>query len=337
MNANTGRDDVALVEADVGLRDTVWPMLLEMGKKDGGFAGDTEGLTRETFAEYVAKLTDMAKGRNLPDGYVPMNTFWLLAAGERPLGVSRLRHRLTPGLLEHGGHIGYWIRPRERRKGYGTRILALTLQRAAALGIPRALLTCHAANCGSRRIIQKNGGVLEPEDARAGAGAELHFWIDIRAGGVSFEIRRYEPADHDAVWHLHNVALNAVGAHAGNGAWDADLHAVESVYLNGTGEFLVAVQDGAVVGMGALRHRDATHAEIKRIRVDPSCQRQGIGCAILAELEKRAKALGYRVLRLDTTTRQAGAQRFYEKNGFVPTGRSTHGLFELILYEKRLA
>ena len=53
------------------------------------------------------------------------------------------------------------------------------------------------------------------------------------------QIRRYGPEDHDAIWNLHNVALWQVGAHAGNGPWDDDLHNIEEAYLNKGGEFLV--------------------------------------------------------------------------------------------------
>ena len=42
------------------------------------------------------------------------------------------------------------------------------------------------------------------------------------------EVRRYRAGDHDAVWDLHNVALNEVGAHMGNGPWDDDLHHIEA-------------------------------------------------------------------------------------------------------------
>ncbi len=62
-----------------------------------------------------------------------------------------------------GGHIGYRIRPSERRKGYGTLILALTLAEARKLGLPRVLLTCDQDNIASARVIQANGGALASE------------------------------------------------------------------------------------------------------------------------------------------------------------------------------
>ena len=94
-------------------------------------------------------------------------------------------------------------------------------------------------------------------------------------------IRRYEEPDHDEVWALHNVALEAVGVHGGNGAWDDDLHHIDQVYLEAGGEFLVGVLDGHIVAMGAFKRISREAAEIKRIRVYPAFQRRGFGQAIL--------------------------------------------------------
>ena len=37
------------------------------------------------------------------------------------------------------------------------------LKVAAGLDIERALITCHVSNVGSRRVIERNGGVLQDE------------------------------------------------------------------------------------------------------------------------------------------------------------------------------
>jgi GNAT superfamily N-acetyltransferase len=150
------------------------------------------------------------------------------------------------------------------------------------------------------------------------------------------EIRRYCPSDHDAVWALHNLALNQVNAHGGNGAWDDDLHQVEDAYLRDGGDFLVGTLAGRIVAMGALKRVDGRCAEVKRMRVHPDWQRRGLGSAILRALEARARELGYTVLRLDTTTRQPAAQAFYARSGYVRVGTDRYGEFDLILYEKTL-
>jgi len=96
------------------------------------------------------------------------------------LGESRLRHSLTPALEHHGGHIGYVIRPSQRRKGYGTLILALTLEKARALGIQRVRITCDTDNTGSVRIIEKNGGILSAQVISERSGKLIsQYWIDL--------------------------------------------------------------------------------------------------------------------------------------------------------------
>jgi ribosomal protein S18 acetylase RimI-like enzyme len=149
-------------------------------------------------------------------------------------------------------------------------------------------------------------------------------------------IRRYRDADHDAVWELHNLALRLVGAHAGNGPWDDDLHRVGEVYLEAGGEFLVGELAGRIVAIGGLRRHDEATAEVKRMRVHPDVQRRGHGRAVLRRLEARALQLGYHRLVLDTTERQLPAIALYRSEGFVETGRGHVSGFPCIFFAKEL-
>ncbi|MDP9439258.1 MAG: GNAT family N-acetyltransferase [Actinomycetota bacterium] len=148
-------------------------------------------------------------------------------------------------------------------------------------------------------------------------------------------IRRYEAGDREAVWRLHNEALDEVGAHLGNGAWDDDLHEIEAAYLKTGGEFLVGVLDGGVVAMGALRRVSPEEAEIKRMRVEPTLQGRGHGQALLDALHRRAEQLGYSTLRLDTAVRQRAARGLYERNGYREVRRGRIGPFDCVFYERR--
>jgi predicted acetyltransferase len=69
----------------------------------------------------------------------------------------------APHILLSGGHIGFGVRPSERRNGYGAKMLALALEKCRELAIEKALVTCDAENIGSAKTIMKNGGVLESE------------------------------------------------------------------------------------------------------------------------------------------------------------------------------
>ncbi len=152
-----------------------------------------------------------------------------------------------------------------------------------------------------------------------------------------FILRRYTSADRESVQYLHVYAIQQVGAYLGRGPWDDDVYAIEDVYLNNQGEFLIGEEDGRFVAMGALKRSSPQRAEIKRMRVHPDYQGRGYGQLILDELEARARALGYRTLHLDTSVLQIAAQRLYEKNGFREVGRDVYRGLEVILYEKQLS
>lgn len=126
------------------------------------------------FAQFVADVhrNSVVPDEELPADRVRATTLWL-SDGGRLLGRVNLRHALTPYLFEAGGHIGYVVRPSERRKGHATEILRRALPHAADLEIGRVLITCDDDNLGSRKVIEANGGVLE--DIREG---KRRYWIE---------------------------------------------------------------------------------------------------------------------------------------------------------------
>jgi len=104
----------------------------------------------EDFSTYLEHLSNASRGVNLSPGIVPESSFWLVQ-NNRLLGRSKLRHWLNPVLEHEGGHIGYDIRPSERRKGYGTLILDLTLDKDRSRGLRSVLLTAIRITSGRRK------------------------------------------------------------------------------------------------------------------------------------------------------------------------------------------
>jgi predicted acetyltransferase len=127
----------------------------------------------EQFARYVDERNDsLVVPPEKASWWVPVTLLWIVDEADRVVGRVSIRHRLTEHLLQVGGHIGYAVIPSARRRGHATAALAQSLPIAAELGIDPALVTCDDTNVASRRVIEKNGGVLE--DVRAG---KMRFWV----------------------------------------------------------------------------------------------------------------------------------------------------------------
>jgi predicted acetyltransferase len=130
------------------------------------------------FADMLQFLSDHEQGIGLPEGWVADSTYWLVDDSRRVLGAVNIRHGLTEFLMNAGGHIGYGIRPSERRKGYATRLLELSLAKTKELGIERVLVVCDAGNIGSEKTILKNGGVRDTDYVEADGHVIRRFWIE---------------------------------------------------------------------------------------------------------------------------------------------------------------
>ena len=131
------------------------------------------------FDAFLKEMHLLKTSPNLGEGKVNCSTYWLVNDDKKVIGAVNIRHRLNAQLLKKGGHIGYGIRPSERRKGHATRLLALALNKAKELGIQKALVTCDKENIGSAKTILKNGGVLESEEMIDGTVVQ-RYWIEIR-------------------------------------------------------------------------------------------------------------------------------------------------------------
>lgn len=110
--------------------------------------------------------------------WVPATLFFLME-WERILWGIQIRHHINhPNLMEYGWHIGYGIRPSERRKWYATKMLGLALIEASKLWIDRILLWCYDDNIASQKTIEKNGGVFDRFTDHDGKKSR-RYWIEL--------------------------------------------------------------------------------------------------------------------------------------------------------------
>ena len=131
--------------------------------------------------EWLDHVEQYSRPETLPEGKVLSTQFILVReADDRLLGMLQLRHYLNEYLAKIAGHIGYSVRPSERRRGYARRMLAMALPEARALGLERVMISCSVDNEGSRRTILANGGVFDSTvwDEEDGEMLE-RYWITL--------------------------------------------------------------------------------------------------------------------------------------------------------------
>lgn len=97
-----------------------------------------------------------------------------------------------------------------------------------------------------------------------------------------------------------------------------DMDDVQAHYFARNGIFLLALDNGRVIGTGGVRPIEGDICELKRLWVRQEYWGKGVGPRLMQSLLAFARQAGYRVMRLSTDrTRQVRAVLFYTRLGFV--------------------
>lgn len=107
------------------------------------------------------------------DGRVLQETYWM-SVDNNIVGVAKIRLRLNDHLLLRGGNIGCSISPKYRGKGYGRILLEEGLKILKNKGNKRALITVNENNIPSRKVVEKNKGILENI-----IDSSCRYWIEL--------------------------------------------------------------------------------------------------------------------------------------------------------------
>jgi ribosomal protein S18 acetylase RimI-like enzyme len=141
------------------------------------------------------------------------------------------------------------------------------------------------------------------------------------------------PADFDIARELFREYAQTPGVTVCVVGFEDELSKLETAYET----VVLAVQDGAPVGCGALHGLGDSTAEMKRLYVRPVCRGLKAGRALAEWLVEEATARGYAALRLDTLPSMGVAQALYRSLGFqVIPPYSPANPPEAICYELRL-
>lgn len=133
----------------------------EFPKSDYGIDGTSQLSFAKDMDSWLAKVEQSKEWQSIPDGWVPGIQYMAINSSGDIVGMLHLRLALNDYLLNYGGHIGYSVRPSQRRQGYATEMLALSLEKARKQGLKEVLVTCADSNLASTKVIEANRGVIE--------------------------------------------------------------------------------------------------------------------------------------------------------------------------------
>ena len=170
-------DNIELVFPMEGHEESAWAYRQEHIDCGEQWINGSDGLIRAgNYQEWLDKVTEARTVSQ--QGRVNSSTYFVFNGGTI-VGTIQIRHDLNEKLKTEGGHIGYGVRPSCRRNGYGTKMLALALEKCREIGLEKVLLTCDSDNVGSAKVMVKNGGVFEREIIAENGDILHHYWITL--------------------------------------------------------------------------------------------------------------------------------------------------------------
>lgn len=151
----------------------------EIDNCDRNFEGFDIFRNIENYDEFLTDLERKKHQELIKQTHSPQTVYGFFI-DDKLAGGFIIRHTLKGTLINHGGNIGYLIRPSERRKGYGTVMLKYALMKAKEIGLDKALVSCRAENLASAKVIENNGGIYENNYYDASTGKTFkRYWINL--------------------------------------------------------------------------------------------------------------------------------------------------------------
>ena len=131
--------------------------------------------------EYIRFCHECEDPSTVPSHLVPATQFMFIRKSDNKLvGMIQIRHAFNDYLEKYAGHIGYSVRPSERRKGYAKEMLKKALPVCKKIGLDKVLILCKDGNTASEKTILANGGVFESTIREPDKNVDLkRYWISL--------------------------------------------------------------------------------------------------------------------------------------------------------------
>ncbi len=138
-------------------------------------------------------------------------------------------------------------------------------------------------------------------------------------------IRFREGRREDVAHVLALLKDDAYGAQRETAPLESYLAAFDAMQSEGASHLIVGEKDGRIVAtyqltfITGLSHRATRRAQVESVRVAADLRGQGIGHAMMADAETRARAAGCALMQLTTHKGRNRAHDFYDRLGFTPS------------------
>ena len=153
-------DDLIFVEPTMVYADEIAAYKQEMIVAGSSFDGCFSLKRMQGIEEFVDSCIEWANPSREPDEHGAWGNVLLCIRGSdnKMVGCMQVHNVLTDRMKNYTGHVGYSVRPSERRKGYAKKMLTKALDFLKSFGFEEINVSCLPDNEASKKTILANGG-----------------------------------------------------------------------------------------------------------------------------------------------------------------------------------
>ncbi|MBQ9123397.1 MAG: GNAT family N-acetyltransferase [Lachnospiraceae bacterium] len=153
-------EELIFVEPSMTCAEEISAYREEMIMAESSFDGCLSMRRMPDPKEYVEYCTEFANPSRVLKENGARGTVLLCIrkSDNKMVGCMQVHHVLNEQMKNITGHVGYSVRPSERRKGYATKMLEKAKDYLGSFGFSEIYLSCLPENEASRRTILANGG-----------------------------------------------------------------------------------------------------------------------------------------------------------------------------------
>ncbi|MCR5824348.1 MAG: GNAT family N-acetyltransferase [Lachnospiraceae bacterium] len=153
-------EELLFVEPTMNFAKEIAAYRQEMLDADSSFDGCFSMKRMPDVQEYVDHCIGWANpGREADEHGAWGNVLLVIRKSDmKMVGCMQVHNVLTERMKKYTGHVGYSVRPSERRKGYAKKMLAKALDFLSSFGFEEVFVSCLPDNEASRKTILANNG-----------------------------------------------------------------------------------------------------------------------------------------------------------------------------------